>query len=103
MKLKNLRLFGGRGIRSFSLWLTLWGAVACLISWIYPFDLCSNHSAFVSVCHLSVFLNPVSLALLMQLSSDIAIQYLLPFLHPFVLYALGRFLDRRILEKRTHS
>ena len=27
MKLKNLRLFGGRGIRSFSFWLTLGAAV----------------------------------------------------------------------------
>ena len=38
MKLKNLRLFGGRGIRSFSLWLTLWGALAWELSLTIPYD-----------------------------------------------------------------
>lgn len=92
------RLFGGRGIRSFSFWLTLWGVVACITSWIYPFDFCSNFPGFAVFCHLSVLLNPVSILLMIPHSSDFFIQYLLPFFHPFALYALGRFLDWLFLK-----
>lgn len=96
MKSTINRLFGSRGIRSFSFWLTLWGVV-CLVVWLaVPLDL--DRSDFIGLCHLSVLLNPVSLALLTQVSSDFFIQYLLPFFHPFALYALGRFLDWLFLK-----
>ena len=45
------RLFGGRGIRCFSFWLTLWGLVSLAFSLIYPADFCVSgyYGSFVLV------------------------------------------------------
>ena len=64
MKLKNLRLFGGRGIRSFSFWFTRGGAVIAIFSrwnpmvWFYY-----NEKAGMNAQVLMILSNPLLLTL----------------------------------------
>ena len=94
------RLVGGRGIRCFSFWLTLWGLVSLAFSLIYPADFCSSYSVFVTLCHLSMWFNPVALAVDSQLPNSTP-DWVPPLFGPLAWYALGRFLDWLFLKKQT--
>ncbi len=64
MKLKNLRLFGGRGIRSFSFWLTLGAAVIDIFAlWNPMFWFYSYSKAGMNAQVLMILSNPLLLTL----------------------------------------
>ncbi len=97
MKLKHIRLFGGRGIRSFSLWLTLWGAICWAIWLAIPFDPYANLPSFLFFFQMAVFINPLFWAAdtLCRGAVDI---WTLPQLYLCFCYLLGRFLDWLFLK-----
>ena len=103
MKLKNLRLFGGRGIRSFSFWLTLG-------FWFYSYS-----KAGMNAQVLMILSNPLLLTLFLlgvvwrygpfpELSVFVmGDPYVEAVFHLLTMYAYGRLLDWRVFRKRPYQ
>ena len=91
------RLFGGRGIRSFSFWLTLWGLV-CGAVWLIPFDPYAQLAIVVLAFKIPLFLNPL-FWLVGTLFPHATELWMMPLLYVLFLYPLGRFLDWLFLKK----
>lgn len=116
MKLKNLRLFGGRGIRSFSFWFTLGAVVVDIFAlWNPMFWFYSYSKAGMNAQILMILTNPLLLTLfllgvvweygpfpdLLVLVSDSA--YTEASFHLLTMYAYGRLLDWRVFRKRPYQ
>lgn len=113
MKLKNFRLFGGRGIRCFSFWFTLGAAVNILFLWDPIIRLCPNVAMNAQV--LMILSNPLLLTLflfgmvweygpfpgLLVLVADSS--YTEAAFHLLTMYAYGRLLDWRVFRKRPYQ
>ena len=116
MKLKNLRLFGGRGIRCFSFWFTLGAAVVDLvvlwnsIVWVY-----SNSKIGMNAIVLRILTNPLLLMLFLLGAiwgygpfPDLLVlvtgnAYVEAVFHLLTMYAYGRLLDWRVFRKRPYQ
>ena len=92
------RLFGGRGVRSFSFWLTLWGAVCGAVWLLFPFDLDTKSAVLGFVFYLPVFFNPLFWLIDFWFPGATEL-WMMPLLYVLFLYLLGRFLDWLFLEK----
>ena len=92
------RLFGGRGIRSFSFWLVLWGLVSVVLSFLYPFGCCIDYPEWINVFHLSSLFNPLSIFLYSPLPSSTP-EWIPPLFSPLAWYVLGRCMDGWFLKK----
>ena len=116
MKLKNLRLFGGRGIRSFCFWLTLGAAVIDIFAlWNPMFWFYSYSKAGMNAQVLMILSNPLLLTLFLlgvvwrygsfpELSVFVmGDPYVEAVFHLLTMYAYGRLLDWRVFRKRPYQ
>ena len=117
MKLKNLRLFGRRGIRSFSFWLTL-GALVMDIVFLWNFTVWDYSSSKVGMnaWALMILTNPLLLMLFLlgvvfqygpfpEIASFVmgGSFYFMSAFHLLTMYAYGRLLDWRVFRKRPYQ
>ena len=117
MKLKNLRLFGRRGIRSFSFWLTLGALVMDIlvlwdpVAWFY-----SDSRVGMNAWVLMILTNPLLLMLFLlgvvwgygpfpEIASFVmgGSFYFMAVFHLLTMYAYGRLLDWRVFRKRPYQ
>ena len=117
MKLKNLRLFGRRGVRSFSFWLTLGALVIDIFAlWNPMFWFYSTSKAGMTAQVLMILTNPLLLMLFLlgavwrygpfpEIASFVmgGSFYFMAAFHLLTMYAYGRLLDWWVFRKRPYQ